>query len=82
MKIQTNTPSAEHIQQQQATIQQFDNALARCRDIFVKKLQDYGASWRILRPQSLTDQIYIKANRIRSLETKKESLVGDGILPE
>ena len=82
MKIQTNTPPAEHIQQQQATIQQFDNALARCRDIFVKKLQDYGASWRILRPQSLTDQIYIKANRIRSLETKKESLVGDGILPE
>ncbi len=82
MKIQTNTPSAEHIQQQQATIQQFDNALARCRDIFVKKLQDYGASWRILRPQSLTDQIYIKANRIRSLETKKESLVSDGILPE
>ena len=82
MKIQTNTPSAEHIQQQQATIQQFDNALARCRDIFVKKLQDYGASWRILRPQSLTDQIYIKANRIRSLEIKKESLVGDGILPE
>ena len=74
--------TSEHLQQQQATIQQFDNALAMCRDIFVKKLQDYGPSWRILRPQSLTDQIYIKANRIRSLEVKKESLVGDGILPE
>ncbi len=75
-------PTAEHLQQQQATIEQFDSALTRCRDIFVKKLQDYGPSWRILRPQSLTDQIYIKANRIRSLEVKKESLVGDGILPE
>lgn len=75
-------PTAEHLQQQQATIQQFDAALTLCRDIFVKKLQDYGPSWRILRPQSLTDQIYIKANRIRSLEVKKESLVGDGILPE
>ena len=82
MKIQTNIPSEEHLHQQQATIRQFDDALSRCRDIFVKKLQDYGASWRILRPESLTDQIYIKANRIRSLETKKESLVGDGILPE
>ena len=50
--------------------------------MFEKKLKDYGASWRIMRPESLTDQIYIKANRIRSLETKKESKVGDGILGE
>ena len=56
------------------TIAQFDAA--------EKKPKDYGASWRIMRPESLTDQIYIKANRIRSLETKKESKVGDGILGE
>ena len=49
-----------------------------CRDLFEKKLHDYGAAWRIMRPQSLTDQIYIKANRIRSLQTKGSNLVGDG----
>ncbi len=64
------------------TIAQFDRALARCREIYVKKLKDYGAAWRIMRPESVTDQIFIKANRIRSLETKKVSKVGEGILPE
>ncbi|WP_303744241.1 DUF1599 domain-containing protein [uncultured Muribaculum sp.] len=64
------------------TIAQFDNALAMCRDVFVKKLKDYGASWRIMRPESVTDQIFIKATRIRSLETKKTSKAGEGILPE
>ncbi len=64
------------------TNKQFDEVVAICRDIFRKKLQDYGASWRILRPESVTDQIFIKANRIRSLETKKESRVGEGIFPE
>ena len=64
------------------TEQQFKEALAECRDIFGKKLQDYGASWRILRPSSLTDQLYIKAKRIRQLEISGESLVGEGIKPE
>lgn len=64
------------------TIAQFDSALALCRDVFVKKLKDYGASWRIMRPESVTDQIFIKANRIRSLEVKGQSMVGEGILPE
>lgn len=53
-----------------------------CRDIFTKKNGDYGAAWRIMRPTSVTDQIYIKAQRIRSLEEKGESLVGEGIVPE
>ena len=56
--------------------------MAVCRDLFEKKLHDYGASWRILRPSSLTDQLFIKAKRIRSLEIKKVSMVGEGILPE
>lgn len=64
------------------TIIQFDNALKLCRDLYIKKLQDYGASWRIMRPESITDQIYIKANRIRSIEIKQCNLVGEGILPE
>ena len=61
---------------------QFDKALALCRDVFAKKLKDYGPSWRIMRPDSVTDQIFIKAKRIRSLETKGCSAVGEGILPE
>lgn len=61
---------------------QFRDAMISCRDIFAKKLQDYGASWRILRASSLTDQLFIKAKRIRSLEIKKEALVDEGILPE
>lgn len=64
------------------TIKEFDSALAACRDIFVKKLSDYGASWRIMRPCSITDQIFIKAKRIRSLETKGTAMVSEGILPE
>ena len=61
---------------------QFEQVMQECRSLFDKKLHDYGASWRILRPQSLTDQLFIKAKRIRSLEIKKESLVGEGIRPE
>ena len=64
------------------TEQQFKDVLAECRTLFEKKLHDYGASWRILRPSSLTDQLFIKAKRIRSLEIKKESMVGEGIRPE
>ena len=51
------------------TNRQFEEVIAMCRSLYVKKLQDYGASWRIMRPESLTDQIFIKAKRIRSIET-------------
>lgn len=64
------------------TEEQFRSVLAECREVFDKKLHDYGAAWRILRIPSLTDQLYIKANRIRSLELKGESRVGEGIRPE
>lgn len=64
------------------TEQQFKDVMAECRLLFEKKLHDYGASWRILRPSSLTDQLFIKAKRIRSLEIKKETLVGEGIRSE
>ncbi len=66
----------------QNTEQQFKAVMAECRALFEKKLHDYGASWRILRPSSLTDQLYIKAKRIRSLEVKGEALVDEGIRPE
>lgn len=64
------------------TTAQFDAAIKVCRDLYIKKLHDYGASWRLMRPCSITDQILIKATRIRTLETKRESMVGEGILPE
>ena len=64
------------------TEEQFKDVLHECRELFAKKLHDYGASWRILRPSSLTDQLYIKAKRIRSIEIKHEALVDEGIRPE
>ena len=64
------------------TARQFKDAFAICRDIFAAKLIDYGPSWRILRPRSVTDQIYIKAKRIRQIEESGISLVGDGIYGE
>ncbi|MFT6112646.1 MAG: hypothetical protein ACJA19_000788 [Bacteroidia bacterium] len=57
----------------------FDQALNQCRDIFQKKTHDYGTAWRILRPISITDQIFIKAQRIRSIEEKQENKVGESI---
>lgn len=64
------------------TEEQFKRVMDECRTLFAKKLHDYGASWRILRPSSLTDQLFIKAKRIRSLEITGTSLVGEGIRPE
>lgn len=64
------------------TKEQFEKVISICRELFEKKLKDYGPSWRIMRPTSITDQIFIKANRIRSLETKGVSLIDEGIRPE
>jgi len=52
------------------TIQQYQQVMAVCREVFKNKMKDYGTAWRILRPESITDQIYIKARRIRSIEDK------------
>ncbi len=67
---------------QQDTAREFQKTMDECRDVFAKKLHDYGASWRIMRPSSLTDQLFIKAKRIRTLEITGQSLVGEGIRPE
>lgn len=64
------------------TEQQFDQIATICNDIFQKKLKDYGSAWRIMRPASVTDQIFIKANRIRSIEIKGISKVDEGIRSE
>ena len=64
------------------TSQQFDKVTEECRNIFVKKLRDYGTAWRILRTSSLTDQILIKAQRIRSFEMKGVQKIDEGIKGE
>jgi hypothetical protein len=64
------------------TAEQFENVVRQCREVFTRKMKDYGFAWRILRTSSLTDQIYIKANRIRSIESKGISKVDEGSVPE
>jgi hypothetical protein len=66
----------------QNTSQQYDAAISICKDIFLKKMKDYGTAWRNLRPTSLTDQIFIKAQRIKSIEEKGTQKVGDDIKGE
>ena len=60
------------------TENQFDSIINNCLEIFSKKMKDYGSAWRILRLPSLTDQIYIKAQRIRSLQTNKIKKIDEG----
>ncbi len=64
------------------TRQQFDEVIRMCREVYLAKMQDYGSSWRILRNPSLTDQIFIKASRIRSIEEKGIQKIEEGIRSE
>lgn len=65
-----------------STNEQYDNIINICKDIFEKKLKDYGPAWRILRPESLTDQIYIKSNRIRSIQINGIAKINESIKDE
>lgn len=64
------------------TVSEFDSIIKNCEDIFAKKMKDYGSAWRILRISSLTDQIFIKAQRIRSIEDKGSHKVEEGVITE
>jgi hypothetical protein len=66
----------------QNTSQQYDAAISQCKDIFLKKMKDYGTAWRNLRLTSLTDQIFIKAQRIKSIEEKGTQKINDDIKGE
>lgn len=66
----------------QNTSTQYDAIIQTCRDLFQKKMKDYGCAWRILRLPSLTDQIFIKAQRIRGLQENVERKVDEGEVPE
>lgn len=65
-----------------STSQQYDSVIKQCKDIFLKKMHDYGTAWRVLRSSSLTDQIFIKAQRIRSIEQKGSQKVEEDISSE
>ncbi len=64
------------------TLVEYDSIIKNCQQIFANKMKDYGSAWRILRISSLTDQIFIKAQRIRSIEQKGEQKVEEGVLNE
>ena len=64
------------------TIDQYNQAISSCRDIFLKKTLDYGTSWRVYRTISIVDQIYIKAKRVRTIQEKKQQKIEDGIFSE
>ncbi|WP_276132508.1 DUF1599 domain-containing protein [Polluticoccus soli] len=64
------------------TLQQYTSVVARCKDLYLNKAKDYGTSWRVLRPISIVDQIYIKAWRIRQIQEKGVQKIGDSIESE
>lgn len=66
----------------QDTSKQYDEIVERCRSLFIKKMTDYGSAWRILRLPSLTDQIFIKAQRIRQLQENEVRKVDEGEVSE
>ena len=67
----------EYFIKMQHTINQYNEISAVCRSLFEKKLADYGAAWRVLRPSSVTDQIYIKVNRIRTLQMTDKKMIDE-----
>ena len=71
--------NSQHASEMEKTREQYNAILQICRNIFEKKNTDYGTSWRVFRPQSITDQIFIKAQRIRNIETSGNNLVGEDI---
>ena len=62
-----------------STIQQYERVIQQCEDIFLKKTADYGTAWRVLRPISIVDQVYIKAYRVRTIQEVGKQKVGDDI---
>ncbi len=64
------------------TTVQYDEQVKACREIFIKKMKDYGSAWRVLRTSSITDQIFIKANRIKNIEVKGTQRVDDDVRSE
>jgi hypothetical protein len=82
ISIPYNQKENKLIADMNTTSQQYDDAIKLCKDLFLKKMKDYGTAWRNLRPTSLTDQIFIKAQRIKSIEEKGTQKILDDITGE
>ena len=65
-----------------STVSEYKQVISACKEVFEKKMKDYGTAWRILRPSSITDQIFIKAKRIRSIQEKKDQKVSDSVFDD
>ncbi|MCS6819947.1 MAG: DUF1599 domain-containing protein [Chitinophagales bacterium] len=63
----------------QNTLLQYEKVISRCREIFENKTKDYGTSWRVMRPKSITDQLYIKAQRIQNIENSGKKLIDEDV---
>ena len=72
-------PSLKAVNTIEETLEQYDAVFAKCEALFEAKTSDYGTAWRVLRPPSLTDQLFIKANRIRTLQQSEKAMVDEGI---
>lgn len=79
MMKSTDCPAVSGAPDFPKTEREFDKVIGECREVFAAKLRDYGASWRLMRPTAVTDQILIKADRIRSIETKGEAKVDEPV---
>ncbi len=66
----------------QDTIAQYNRAIQTCKELFLKKTTDYGTAWRVLRPISVIDQVYIKAQRIRTIQELGTQRIEDDITSE
>lgn len=77
-----HTRTGNLIQIMSRTLEQYQAVIEKCRDIFIKKTKDYGTSWRVLRPVSIADQVFIKAQRIRNIQELKQQKVEDDIAGE
>src|SRR2546423_6193102 len=71
-----------HLTSMADTNQEYDQAIASCKNIFIRKTQDYGTSWRVLRTISIVDQLFIKAQRIRTIQQKGSRRIGDDVVSE
>jgi hypothetical protein len=80
--ISSDSLAKDRIQFMQNTSSQYDEVVSRCRTLFIDKMADYGSAWRILRIPSLTDQIFIKAQRIRQLQENQSRKIEEDEIPE
>lgn len=82
LKLKINRTQFPELFIMASTNEQYDKVIASCKDIFIKKTKDYGTAWRVLRTISIADQIFIKAQRIRTIQEKGQQKIADDILGE